>query len=60
MKISQVVKNKNEIIEKGSNTFSFVFSRFFKIKNPPNADTINPNSRGWWDQEIKPSIPNTS
>ena len=57
---NQVVKNKNEIIENGRSTLSFVFSRFFNIKNPPKADKTKPNSRGWWDQEIKPSIPKTS
>ena len=30
------------------------------IRNPPNADKTRPNSSGWCDQEIKPSIPNTS
>ena len=60
LKTSQVVKNKNEIIEKGRNTLSFVFSRFFNIRNPPNADKTRPNSSGWCDQEIKPSIPKTS
>ena len=46
LKTSQVVKNKNEIIEKGRNTLSFVFSRFFNIRNPPNADKTRPNSSG--------------
>ena len=60
LKINQVVKNKNAIIEKGRNIFNFVCSLFFIIKTPPKDARTKPSSRGWWDQEISPSIPNRS
>ena len=60
LKINQVVKNTNATIEKGRNALSFVWSLFFNIKTPPNEASTNPNSSGWWDQDINPSIPNTS
>ena len=60
LKINQVAKNKNAIMEKGRNNFSFVCSLFFIIKTPPNDARTRPNSSGWWDQEINPSIPNRS
>ena len=46
LKTNHVVKNKNVMIEKGSNTLSFVCSLFFKISNPPKDARINPNSSG--------------
>ena len=60
LKSNQVVKNKNAMIEKGRNNFSFVCSLFFIIKTPPKDARTRPSSRGWWDQEISPSIPNRS
>ena len=60
LKISQVVRNKNAIIENGRNALSFVCSLFFIIKTPPNDTRTSPNSSGWWDQDINPSIPNAS
>ncbi len=46
LKISQVVKNKNVIIENGRNALSFVCSLFFIIKTPPNDTRTSPNSSG--------------
>lgn len=60
LKTSQVVKNKKVTIENGSKILSLVFSLFFKIKTPPNDAKTKPNSSGWWDQDINPSIPKTS
>ncbi len=60
LKISQVVKNKNATIENGRNALSFVCSLFFIIKTPPNDARTSPNSSGWWDQDINPSIPKMS
>jgi len=60
LKSSQVVKNKNAIIEKGRNALSLVCSLFFNINIPPKDARTSPNSNGWWDQDISPSIPNTS
>ena len=57
LKISQVVKNKNATIENGISIPSFVRSLFFSIKTPPSDARTSPSSKGWWDQEINPSIP---
>jgi len=37
-----------------------VCSLFFIIKTPPNDTRTSPNSSGWWDQDINPSIPKRS
>ena len=60
LKISQVAKNKKATIEKGRNVLSLVYSLFFNIKTAPNDASTNPNSSGWCDHEINPSIPKTS
>ncbi len=60
LKINHVAKNKNATIEKGRNDFNFVCSLFFIINTPPKDARTKPSSRGWWDQEINPSIPNRS
>ncbi len=60
LKISQIVRNKNVTIENGRNALSFVCSLFFIIKTPPNDTRTSPNSSGWWDQDINPSIPKRS
>ena len=35
-------------------------SLFLIIKTAPKEARTKPNSSGWWDHEIKPSIPNKS
>lgn len=60
LKTSQVVKNRNAIMEKGKRTPSLVCSLFFNIKTAPNDARTNPNSSGWCDHEINPSIPKRS
>ena len=51
---------KNAIIEKGKNVLSFVCSLFFNIKTAPNDARTSPNSSGWCDHEINPSMPKIS
>jgi len=46
LKSNQVVKNKNDIMEKGRNTLSLVCSLFFNINTPPNDARTSPNSNG--------------
>jgi hypothetical protein len=60
LKINQVLKNKNAIIENGRNILSLVCSLFFNIKTAPNDARTSPNSSGWCDHEINPSIPKRS
>ena len=60
LKINHVAKNKNAIIENGRNIFNLVCSLFLIIKTPPKDASTKPNSSGWWDQEINPSIPKRS
>ena len=60
LKINQVAKNKNAIIEKGKKNFNLVCSLFLMIKTAPNDARTKPSSRGWWDHEISPSIPKRS
>ncbi len=55
-----MLKNKNAIIENGKNTLSLVCSLFFNIKTAPSDARTSPNSSGWCDHEINPSIPNRS
>jgi len=47
-------------MENGKNTLSLVCSLFFNIKTAPKDASTSPNSSGWWDHEINPSIPKTS
>ena len=55
-----MLKNKKATIENGRNTLSFVYSLFFKINTAPNDASTRPNSSGWCDHEINPSIPKRS
>ena len=55
-----MLKNKKATIENGRNILSLVCSLFFKIKTAPKDARTSPNSSGWCDHEIKPSIPNRS
>ena len=57
---NQIVKNKNAIIENGKINRSLVCSLFLIIKTAPSEANTSPNSRGWCDQEINPSIPKRS
>ena len=57
---SQIVKNKNAIIENGRTDRSLVCSLFLIMNTAPSDASTSPNSRGWCDQEISPSIPKRS